>query len=102
MGGIRPKQLARIGEFHLEEAVLDALLGARHENECLGPAEISKRAGIHRGQGPRNTINDAIVKGMLNKLAEQGRVKRCKQSNKRDGWKMTGKEFAIRRDDILE
>lgn len=35
MAGIRPKQLARLGEFHLEEAVLDVLLDAKHEDECL-------------------------------------------------------------------
>ncbi len=43
MSGIRPKQFARIGEFCLEEAVLDVLLEAKHGSECLGPAEISKR-----------------------------------------------------------
>ena len=35
-----------MGEFQLEEAVLDVLLDALHENECIGAAEISKRAGI--------------------------------------------------------
>jgi len=45
---IRPKQLARLGEFHLEEAILDVLLEARHEELCLGAAEISRQAGIYR------------------------------------------------------
>ena len=102
MNGIRPKQFARIGEFYLEEAVLDVLLEAKHENECLGAAEISKRAGIYRERGPHDSMNDAIVNGMLNKLSEQDRVKRCKQEGGRGGWEMTDKEFVIRRDDISD
>ncbi len=50
---IRPKQLARMGEFHLEEAILDVLLKAKHEEECIGPKEISVRAGIFRDRGDR-------------------------------------------------
>lgn len=46
MNVIRPKQLARMGEFYLEEAVLDVLLEAKHEGQCLGAAEISRRASI--------------------------------------------------------
>ena len=42
---IRPKQLSRMGQFYLEEAILDVLLEAKHERECIGPAEISRRAG---------------------------------------------------------
>ena len=52
MTGIRPKQHARMGEFHLEEAVLDVLLESRYENECLGAAEVGKRAGILEIQDP--------------------------------------------------
>ena len=80
MNGIRPKQHARIGEFHLEEAVLDVLLDARHEGSCIGAAEISKRAGIYRDRGTMNTMNDAIVTGLLVKLHEQGRVQKCAQN----------------------
>ena len=40
---ISSKQLARFGESHLEEAVLDVLLEVRHEEECIGAAEISRR-----------------------------------------------------------
>ena len=97
---IRPKQLARSGEFHLEEAILDVLLEARHENECLGAAEISRRAGIFRERGIENIMNDAIATGMLVKLRDQGKVQRCEQPSKRGGWELTDSEFASRRDDV--
>ncbi len=100
MSGIRPKQFARMGEFHLEEAVLDVLLEAKHQGDCLGAAEISKRAGIYRERGSENTMNDAIVTGLLVKLADANRVQRCTQSNARGGWELTDREFAIRRDDV--
>lgn len=104
MNGIRPKQHARIGEFHLEEAVLDVLLDARHEGSCIGAAEISKRAGIYRDRGTINTMNDAIVTGLLVKLHEQRRVQKCAQDpdrpDRQNGWELTEKEFTSRRDDI--
>lgn len=99
-GGIRPKQHARMGMFYLEEAVLDVLLEAKHEEECLGPAEISKRAGIFRDRGSVNIMNDAIVHGVLVKLSDEGRVERCKQPTGRGGWELTEREFAERRDDV--
>ena len=98
---IRPKQFARMGEFHIEEAVLDVLLEAYHENECLGPKKISIRAGIYRERGSENIMNDAIAIGILTKLASQNRVQRCKQQNEKGGWKLTEKEFESRRDDII-
>ena len=100
MSGIRPKQFARMGEFHLEEAVLDVLLEAKHQGDCLGAAEISKRAGIYRERGSEDIMNDAIVTGLLAKLADSNRVQRCTQSNDRGGWELTDREFAIRRDDV--
>lgn len=101
---IRPKQLARIGEFSLEEAVLDVLLEARSKGECLGPAAISKRAGIFRETGHAMSAgNDAIVWGILGKLAKYGRIEKCPQKeakpDKRDGWQLTDTEFQARRDD---
>lgn len=97
---IRPKQLARLGEFHLEEAILDVLLETKHENECIGAAEISRRAGIFRDRGKHDIINDAVTTGMLVKLNEHGKVDRCKQSGGRGGWELTDEEFKRRRDDI--
>ena len=82
MNGIRPKQHARIGEFHLEEAVLDVLLEAKHEGACIGGAEIGRRAGIYGDRGKSDTMNDAIVTGLLVKLQERERVQHCPQQNK--------------------
>ena len=102
MTGIRPKQHARMGEFHLEEAVLDVLLEAKHESNCIGAAEISRRAGIYRERGTQDMMNDAIVTGLLNKLESQGKVQRGAQLSGRGGWELTDKEFESRRDDIGE
>lgn len=100
MIGLRPKQMARLGEFHLEEAIMDVLLEARYEGECLGAAEISKRAGIFRERGPEVNMNDAIVHGFTNKLSIAEKVERCKQSNGRGGWRLSDNEFELRRDDF--
>ena len=101
IGGIRPKQHARMGMFLLEEAVLDVLLEAKHQGDCIGPAEISRRAGIFRDRGDVNIMNDAIATGVLVKLHSEGRVSRCTQhSANRGGWEMTDQEFALRRDDV--
>lgn len=97
---IRPKQFARLGEFHLEEAILDVLLEARHEEQCIGAAEISKRAGIFRDRGVENIINDAIATGLLVKLRDANKVQRCKQPNAKGGWELTDEEFERRRDDV--
>ena len=98
--GIRPKQHARLGVFYLEESVLDVLLETKYEGECIGAAEISRRAGIFRSRGNTDVMNDAIVHGILVKLADGDRVQRCTQRNNRGGWEMTDKEFAERRDDV--
>lgn len=100
MAGIRPKQHSRMGMFHLEEAILDVLLEARHEGECIGPAEISRRAGIYRDRGSLDVMNDAVAWGIINKLHDEGRVQRCKQVNNRGGFELTDKEFSLRRDDV--
>ncbi len=105
MVGIRPRQMARLGEFHLEEAILDVLLDAQHGNECIGAAEISRRAGIFRegggGGGNVAAMNDAIVTGMLIKLFNANKVERCEQTpGGRGGWKLTDAEFERRRDDV--
>lgn len=101
---IRPRQLARIGEFSLEEAVLDVLLKARHKGECLGPAAISKRTGIFREPHHASVGgNDYIVWGILGKLAKHGRIEKCPQNeakpDKVNGWRLTDAEFRARRDD---
>lgn len=102
MNGVRPKQLARMGEFYLEEAVLDVLLNAAQRNESIGAAEISKRAGIFRDGGGGGeamaSMNDAIVTGLLTKLQKADRVERCTQANGKGGWKISESEIARRQD----
>ncbi len=100
---IRPKQIARIGEFLLEEAVLDALLEARHQGRCIGAAEISRRTGIFRESHlAKKGGNDDITSGILGKLLKHGRACRCPQDplkpDKEDGWQLTNDEFERRRD----
>lgn len=98
---IRPKQHARMGMFYLEEAVLDVLLEAAYEEECLGAAAISRRAGIFRDRGEVNIMNDAIAHGVLVKLSDEGRVERCTQAGtSAGGWKITDNEFETRREDV--
>ena len=85
--------------FYLEEAVLDVLLDAKYDEQCIGPAEISKRGGIFREGGRENTLHDAISFGILVKLHSANRVERCTQPNGKGGWKITDKEFHQRRED---
>ena len=47
-----------------------------------------------------NTMNDAIVTGLLVKLHSENKVEQCGQENRRGGWRLTDKEFSRRRDDI--
>jgi hypothetical protein len=102
MAGLRPRQLARLGQFYLEEAVLDVLLREAQRGGCIGAAEISVRAGIFRDRGVVNIINDAIATGVLVKLFDEGKVERCEQASGRGGWKLTDAEFARRRDEVDE
>ena len=97
---IRPKQLSRIGQFYLEEAILDILLEAKHENDCIGAAEISRRSGIFHDRGKLDIMNDAIVTGFLVKLSDENKVLRCEQESGRGGWELTDTEFQSRRDDV--
>ena len=97
---IRPKQLTRIGEFHLQESLLDVLCDAYPEGYGLGAAEISRRTGIYRESGPDINMNDAIVHGLLNQAQHQGKVERRNQPNGRGGWILTTEEYERRRDDI--
>lgn len=68
-----------LGVQYLEEAVMEVLLEAAQGDECLGPAEVTLRAGLYRG----TFLKNAIAAGTLNKLLEDGRVVRCIQANGR-------------------
>ena len=89
MTDLTPREHALAGMKHLEKAVLGVLREEANQNgECIGAAEISKRAGIYRDRGTENIINDAISTGLLVKLASEGQVKRCTQRNNQGGWEL--------------
>ena len=77
---LTPSHHSRVGVEHLEQAVLGVL---RIAGRCMGPAEISRMAGIYR----EPPLQDAITHGVLNKLLADGRVARCDQPNGRPGWR---------------
>ena len=93
-----PQEHGRMAMFHLEEAVLGVLLKAKHEDECIGPAKISRDSDIY-GAGRRN---NAITEVILNKLLDEGRVEKCLQTSpgNRGGWKLTDEEYTRRRDNV--
>ena len=92
---MRPKQLARIGTFHMREAILDVLLDHYAEGVGLGAAAISQRTGAYRDQ----PMNDAIVTGYLFEM-EGSQVERIDQDTGKGGWRLTDAEYQRRRDDI--
>lgn len=96
---MRPKQLARIGTFHLHEAVLDVLQEAYSDGYGVGAADIGRRAGMYREAGVAQ-MNDALVHGCLNELATQNKVKRKYQKNGKGGWALSEDEYERRRDDV--
>ena len=98
MTGLRPKQLVRLGMFYFEEAVLDILLEARYEQECLSQVEIGKRGGdILRGIA--DSHRDHTVRHLLKKLEAEGRVETNPPNTRRMPWQLTEEEFERRRDD---
>ncbi|MCY4007926.1 MAG: HNH endonuclease signature motif containing protein [Rhodobacteraceae bacterium] len=78
------------GVAHLRVAVLEILYEAKKSGECVGGAEIGRRAGIFRESGyAQKQGNDAIVWGVLSSLVKDGLLDKCVQSNNRMGWKLT-------------
>ena len=93
MGGLRPKQLARIGMFYIEEAILDLLLEAeRSTQQGLGPTEISRRLGTLLSG---SNFRDSIVAGFLEKLKNEGLV----NNKTRGNWMLTEMGSENRRDE---
>lgn len=96
--GLQPEQLARIGMFYFEEAVLDALYEARRneeeEEQWLEPKQISERLDIPRSS---HYHHYAAVHGILGGLAVEKRVEYNDEARKI--WRLTTKEFEGRRDD---
>ena len=85
------------GVAHLRVAVLEVLYAAYRNDECIGAAEISRRAGIFREPGHAiKGGNDNIVWGTLNSLAKDKFLEKCEQKNKQSGWKLARKTFEKR------
>ena len=75
-----PKQMGRLGLFHIEEAILEVL---SEETEGLEPNEISKRIGILGYDDPDLALRYAVVWGALIQLKRKGLVERVTLVN---GW----------------
>ncbi len=75
--GLQPQQLARIGMFYLEEAVLDVLYedvhGDNDQQTWLTTAKISKRLGIPASD---TGLGYPLVRYILDKLLREARVQR--------------------------
>ena len=91
--GLEPEQLARIGMFYIEEAILDLLLEVEmSEQQGLGPTEISRRLGTFLSW---YNPGDGIVASLLIKLEDQGLV----VHPGRGDWRLSEKGRENRRDD---
>ena len=87
------KQLARIGVFHIEEAILDTLFQA--DDEYTRSADISRAIGIKSWDN-----YDWIVGRILrSRLEKDGRVEaQLSESGQKTGWKLTTREYNRRAD----
>ena len=75
--GLQPEQLARMGLFYLEEAVLDVLYEVVHSGNDQEPwlttAKISKRLGI---PASNTGLGYPLIRRILEKLLSEARVQR--------------------------
>lgn len=76
-----PKQMGRLGLFHIEEAILEVL---SEETDGLKPADISRRIGIPGQPDANLALTFAIVHGALVELEQKGLVTRLENSR----WKL--------------
>lgn len=77
-----PKQMGRLGLFHIEEAILEVL---SEEPEGLTPANISRRIGINGQPDADLALTFAIAHGALVELEQKGAVEKLPNSR----WKLT-------------
>ena len=78
----------------LEEAVLDVLVEAERNGECLSVPEISRRAGIYSGKGDTSkgepgSMTHSIAWGIVLKLFRAGLIRKCPKSPGRSGYELT-------------
>ena len=89
------------GVAHLRYAVLETLYQAKLNNECLGAAEIGRRAFIFREAGyAQKSGNDSIIWGVLNSLVKDKLITKCQRTTKRDGWELTDQAFHNRNQEL--
>jgi len=89
------------GVAHLRVAVLEVLYHARKSRECIGAAEIGRRAGIFREPGYAQAQgNDSIVWGVLNSLVKDNLLDKCQQKNGKAGWQLTDSAFSQRDQEV--
>ena len=93
------QRIGRRGVGLLRIAILEVL----HESdECLGVAEICRRAGIFREPGyARKQGNDDIGWGVISSLVKTGHIIKCTQGNNKGGW-MLSPDFRSERDRIMD
>ena len=84
------KQLARVGVFYLEEAVLNVLFEAMgaQEDPFVRAVNIARKIGVKHWDK-----ENWVVSGILRKLEAEGRVE---QRKKQGPWKLTEAEYQRR------
>ena len=88
-----PKQMARLGVFHIEEAILDPLFQA--DNGYVRFVDIARELGIKSWKQ-----SEWIVASILYKLDEDDRIEtRYDAGGRRTGWKLSDRERDRRTDD---
>lgn len=89
-----PKQMARLGVFHIEEAILETLFQA--DSTYVRGANIARALGLMKSWEK----SDWIVNRILYKLEEDGRVesKMSQSGQSKTGWKLSDHEKNRRAD----
>lgn len=85
-----PKQLARIGLFYIEEAILEVLFEAKQNgNPLVRLVDIQKKLGMHQKWEQDNWLPRSV----LYKLCCE---KRVRQEKERDPFEITDAEYEKR------
>ena len=97
------KRYGHRGVALLRVAVLEVLYESKKNGECIGGAEIGRRAGIFREPGyAQKQGNDAIVWGVLNSFVKDRLLDKCKQPNNKMGWELTQMAFDQRDQEVQD
>ena len=83
------KQLARIGVFYIEEAILETLFQAH--GEYVRAADLSRGLGIKQWDQ-----YDWMTGVILHKMEADGRVEARRVNDRASGWKLTENEYSRR------